>query len=243
MIVDTILEGNNTETLKEIPDQSIDCCITSPPYFRQRHYSSLDVEIGREDSPEEYVNRICDIFDDVKRILKNEGSLWLNLGDTYAGSGKGGANSGKGKQGYLKGEVDTRLFKSKQYPLKSLIGIPWQVAFGLIDRGWILREDIIWSKPSPLPESCIDRFVRSHEFIFLFAKQSKYYFNHSAALEFATGYDGRKGTAYKIADYDKSVFGIEKKERKKAVESKRLCRQGRRSGFDGAISSASWLGD
>jgi DNA modification methylase len=213
--IDVILEGNNSETLKKLPDKSIDCCLTSPPYFMQRHYSSSDFEIGREDSPMEYVNRLCDVFDEVKRVLKDEGSLWLNLGDTYAGSGKGGANSGDGKQGYLKGEVDFRLFKSKKYPPKSLIGIPWLVAFAMQDRGWILREDIVWEKPSPLPEPCTDRFVRSHEFIFLFVKKPKYYFNHSAALEPATGYGGRKDTAYKIADYDKVVFGIEKKERER----------------------------
>jgi DNA modification methylase len=572
IFIDAILEGNNTETLKTLPDKSIDCCITSPPYFLQRRYSSSDAEIGREDSPMEYVNRICDVFDEVKRVLKDDGSLWLNLGDTYAGcydedtevftdsgfkyfkdlqltdkvlsmnpldytteylfpdkyhayhyrgkmlsvegkalsllvtpdhnmlvkkrrrdncdkgytfekacafynkqrrlrkiclwsgylrnfvipeyitcndqheirkeillntesfmkllglyvteghltkesssgkisgicitqkkkenfelirsslsecfgrfneysndegvhkffvssvqvglyfkrfgtashnkritrdilnlpsryleilkksmiigdghiskcgkisfysiskeladnfqelsiktgkcatirkynpkggflrgreilkencrsayeiyetsrnevciyrreyrnqrwvdydgkvycvtlpkwhsllvrrhgrviwcgnSGKGGANSGEGKQGYLKGEVDSRLFKSKRYPPKSLIGIPWMTAFGLIERGWMLREDIVWAKPSPLPEPCTDRFVRSHEFIFLFVKKSKYYFNHSAALEPAMGYDGRKDTSYKIADYDKAVFGIEKKERER----------------------------
>jgi DNA modification methylase len=204
---DTILEGNNVDTLKKLPSKSIDCCVTSPPYFMQRHYSSSDVEIGREDSPKEYVDRICNVFDEVKRVLKDDGSLWLNLGDTYAGSGKGGANSGDGKQGYLKGEVDPRLFKSKQYPPKSLIGIPWMTAFGLIERGWILREDIVWAKPSPLPEPCTDRFVRSHEFIFLFVKQPKYYFNHSAALELATGYEGREDIAY-----DKSFFEIEKTE-------------------------------
>jgi DNA modification methylase len=169
----------------------------------QRHYSSSNVEIGREDSPTKYVNRICDVFDEIKRVLKDEGSLWLNLGDTYAGSSKGGANSGDGKQGYLKGEVDSRLYKSKRYPPKSLIGIPWMTAFGLIERGWILREDIVWAKPSPLPEPCTDRFVRSHEFIFLFVKQTKYYFNHSAALEPAIHYDGQK---------DIAVFGVEKTE-------------------------------
>jgi DNA modification methylase len=160
--IDTVLEGNNIETLKKLPDKSVDCCITSPPYFMQRHYSNSDVEIGREDSPMEYVNRISDVFDEVKRVLKDEGSLWLNLGDTYAGSGKGGANSGDGKQGYLKGEVDNKFFKNEKYPPKSLIGIPWLVAFAMQDRGWILREDIIWKKPSPLPEPCSDRFVRSH---------------------------------------------------------------------------------
>jgi DNA modification methylase len=213
--IDTILEGNSTETLKKLPNKFIDCCVTSPPYFMQRHYSSSDVEIGRENSPTEYVNRICDVFDEVKRVLKDEGTLWLNLGDTYAGSGKGSSNSGDGKQGYLKGNVDSRLFKNKQYPSKSLIGIPWMTAFGLVDRGWILREDIVWAKPSPLPEPCTDRFVRSHEFIFLFVKQSKYYFNHSAALELATGYDRRKDTTYKIVDYDKSIFGIEKTEKER----------------------------
>jgi DNA modification methylase len=215
IFIDQILEGNNIESLKRLPDKSVDCCVTSPPYFMQRHYSNSELEIGREDTPKEYVNRLCDVFDEVKRVLKDEGSLWLNLGDTYAGSGKGGANSGEGKQGYLKGEVDTRLFKNKQYPSKSLIGIPWMTAFGMIERGWILREDIVWSKPSPLPEPCTDRFVRSHEFIFLFVKQPKYYFNHSAALEPATGYDGRRDTSYKIADYDKAVFGIEKKARER----------------------------
>jgi DNA modification methylase len=203
MFIDIILEGNNIETLKKLPDKSVDCCVTSPPYFMQRHYSNSELEIGREDTPGNYVNRVCDVFDEVKRVLKDEGTLWLNLGDTYAGSAKGGSNSGDGKQGYLKGEVDAQLFKSKKYPPKSLIGIPWMTAFGLIDRGWILREDIIWAKPSPLPESCTDRFVRSHEFIFLFVKQPKYYFNHSAALEPATGYASR---------YDKIILGVEKEE-------------------------------
>jgi DNA modification methylase len=211
--IDKIFDGNNLDTLKVLPDKSIDCCITSPPYFMQRHYSDSALEIGREDSPDDYVNRICDIFGEVKRVLKDEGSLWLNLGDTYAGSGKGGANSGEGKQGYLKGEVDTKLFKSKKYPSKSLIGIPWLVAFEMQDRGWILREDIIWHKPAPLPESCTDRFVRSHEFIFLFVKQPKYYFNHEAALELAIGYNERKDTQYKTFNFDKAVLGTEKQER------------------------------
>jgi len=214
-LIDTILEGNNLDTLKNLPDNSIDCCITSPPYYLQRHYSNSEVEIGRENTPEEYVSRICDVFDEVKRVLKNEGTLWLNLGDTYAGSVKGGANTGDGKQGYLKGAVDSKFFESKQYPAKALLGIPWKVAFAMNDRGWILRDDIVWNKPCPMPEPCKDRFVRAHEYVFLFVKQPNYYFDHYAALEPATGYDGRKDTALKIANFCKTVYGDKRKQRER----------------------------
>lgn len=149
--------------MKSLPDNCVDCCVTSPPYFNLRDYG-IDGQIGLEKSPEEYIERLTEVFTEVFRVLKPEGTLWLNLGDSYDNA-------------------------------KSLIGIPWMAAFALRDRiGFRLRNDIIWHKLNPQPESIKDRCTKAHEYIFLMSKQEKYFFDHEAIQEVATGYDGRKDT-------------------------------------------------
>ena len=189
-----ILQGNNTETLKSLPDNSIDCCVTSPPYFNLRNYGNLPGQIGLENTPEKYIENLILVFREVYRVLKDTGTCWVNLGDTYNGSNKNNGNTkpSTAKQASNAASHEVRPLSLKTIPLKSLIGIPWRFAFAMVNEGWILRQDIIWSKPSVMPESVKDRFCRSHEYIFLFSKNTKYYFNHKHSLEPATGYDGRK---------------------------------------------------
>lgn len=186
--------------LRKLPDNCIDCCVTSPPYYGLRDYG-CDGQIGLEKSPTEYIDRLTEVFAEVFRVLKPEGTLWLNLGDSYAGSGKGAANYPESvvgtKQGSNRGCVGNRtgykyITDCKD---KDLIGIPWMAAFALRDRiGFYLRNDIIWAKPNAMPESVTDRLTKSHEYIFLMSKSSRYYFDHEAIQEVATGYDGRKDT-------------------------------------------------
>lgn len=174
---------HNTDCLngmKLLQDNSVDCCVTSPPYWGLRDYG-VDGQIGLEETPEMFVKKMTAIFEEVRRVLKPEGTLWLNLGDSYAGSGKGKGDIHKnstinGSHHYI-GDVHTG--KSSCKP-KDLVGIPWMVAFALRDAGWYLRQDIIWSKPNPTPESVKDRCTKAHEYIFLLSKSRKYYFNNEA---------------------------------------------------------------
>lgn len=192
-MTNTIKNIDCLKGLIELPDRYINCCVTSPPYYGLRDYG-IDGQLGLEATPEEYVNKLVQIFSEVKRVLKDDGTLWLNLGDSYAGSGSGG-----GTKSLLRNipEVcfnNRPVSNAKAIGLKSkdLIGIPWMVAFALRADGWYLRQDIIWHKPNPMPESVTDRCTKSHEYIFLMAKSRKYYYDNEAIWEIATGYDGRK---------------------------------------------------
>jgi DNA modification methylase len=156
-----IIQGNCLDELKKLPDESVDCCVTSPPYWGLRDYG-VGGQFGLEKTPEEYVKNMVEVFREVKRVLKKEGTLWLNLGDSY------NSHSTRGKLN-LKD--------------KDLVGIPWSVAFALRADGWYLRQDIIWHKPNPMPESVTDRCTKSHEYIFLLAKSQKYYFDNEAIRE------------------------------------------------------------
>ena len=150
-----------------------------------------DKQIGLEESPEEYVQKLVAVFREVKRVLRDDGTLWLNISDSYAGSGKGRNGDGTAnvaldcKQATSKGSIDGKLTKSGSGTAKpkDLIGIPWMLAFALRDDGWYLRQDIIWHKPNPMPESVKDRCTKSHEYLFLLSKQQKYYFDHEAIQE------------------------------------------------------------
>lgn len=176
-----IYEGDCIEGLKTLPENTIDCCITSPPYFGLRDYGN-DGQIGLEETPELYVSKMVEVFTQVKRVLKNEGTLWLNLGDSYAHSMRqsGVEHAGKLSQNN-KGQIkDSFKPLQKGYKEKDLIGIPWMVAFALRSSGWYLRQDIIWAKPNPMPESVTDRCTKSHEYIFLMSKSSKYYYDADA---------------------------------------------------------------
>ena len=244
--------------LKTRPDESVHCCISSPPYWGLRDYGTakweggddrcphngmlesqlkpgassqtpesqahatrarqngdrsvcrkcgairIDNQLGLEKSPEEYVAKIVAGFREVRRVLRKDGTLWLNLGDSYAGSGHGYLSEIKGKQ---KTNAGT-LFMAGRPPAdvpsglkpKDLVGIPWRVAFALQADGWWLRMDIIWAKPNPMPESVTDRPTKSHEYVFLMSKSAKYWYDADAIKEVATGYDGRRDTMMKGSD-------------------------------------------
>ena len=197
--------------LKTLPDNSIDCCVTSPPYYGLRDYGVVG-QIGLEETPEAYIERLVDVFMEVYRILKPTGTLWLNIGDSYWG-GKGYSGSSAGIYQYErrkggksitpecssfggKGTIRPTDRKHEYIKAKDLIGIPWMLAFELRRAGFYLRQDIIWHKPNPMPESVNDRCTKSHEYIFLLTKSAKYYFDNEAILEPAA-YDGRKDSFYK----------------------------------------------
>ena len=185
----TILIGDVRKRLSEIPSESVRTCVTSPPYFGLRDYGH-DGQIGLEQTPEAYVAELVEVFREVRRVLADDGTLWLNLGDSYAGSGKGanadGSVTATGKQATHKGTTlgtFTKSFTGDGLKPKDLIGIPWRVAFALQQDGWYLRSDIIWHKPNPMPESVTDRPTKSHEYVFLLSKSAKYYYDHEAVKE------------------------------------------------------------
>jgi len=163
----------------------------------------IDQQIGLEQTPAEYVDNIVQVFREVWRILRDDGTVWLNLGDSYNGSGGAGGDYIEG--GLKEGQPKYPGRHINNLKLKDLIGIPWMVAFALRDDGWYLRQDIIWHKPNPMPESVKDRCTKAHEYIFLLTKSPKYYYDYEAILEPATGYDGRKDTKYKGGDKDVSI--------------------------------------
>ena len=177
-----ILVGDVRTRLSEIPDQSVQSCVTSPPYWGLRDYGEAD-QIGLEQSPNEYVEQLVQVFREVKRVLRDDGTLWLNLGDSYSGSGK----KPSGNLGKTHDERNMEKKHSAIVPVglkpKDLVGIPWRVAFALQADGWYLRQDIIWAKPNPMPESVTDRCTKSHEYLFLLSKSPKYYFDNEAIKE------------------------------------------------------------
>ena len=258
-----IITGDAFEQLKKLPDCSVDCCVTSPPYYGLRDYGTaqwtggdgtcdhidpkanflrrseninercgtgishkhknccqqyktvcekcgavrMDNQIGLEETLEEYIDKLVKVFHEVKRVLKDDGTLWLNIGDSYAGSGKGAAaypgNAAKYKQGTNRGMLGAKATTEIKIPQgmkrKDLMGVPWLLAFALRADGWYLRQDIIWYKPNCMPESVTDRCTKSHEYIFLFSKYPKYYFDYKTIMEPAVGFDkssprGSKGT-------------------------------------------------
>ena len=184
--------GDAAEVLRSLPTESVNCIVTSPPYYALRDYG-VTGQIGLEQSPEEYVDKLMEVFAECHRVLRSDGTLWLNIGDSYAGS-----NKGKGKKVRTGVQPDASnigdiitTFNIKGYKNKDIIGIPWLLAFALRDSGWYLRQDIIWHKPNPMPESVEDRCTKAHEYIFLLSKSPKYYFDYRAIMEPAN-YDGRK---------------------------------------------------
>lgn len=186
MTVNTIHNDDCMTGLKHLPDESIDCCVTSPPYFGLRDYGH-DGQIGMEETPELYVSKMVAVFEQVRRVLKPDGTLWLNLGDSYATTGKNRTSEQSIANSTLTGGKATQLQSLKQpnkivgdLKPKDLIGIPWMVAFALRASGWYLRQDIIWHKPNPMPESVTDRCTKAHEYIFLLSKSERYYYDQDA---------------------------------------------------------------
>tara|TARA_R100000935_G_scaffold51598_1_gene78220 strand:- start:350 stop:1786 length:1437 start_codon:yes stop_codon:yes gene_type:complete len=180
-----ILQGDCLETLKQLEKNSINTCITSPPYWGLRDYNGEEKQLGLEETPEEFVQNLVNVFKEVKRVLRDDGTVWLNLGDSYAGNSSRASDNGRA--GY--GNKREGVFSKTGIGLKNkdLVGIPWRVAFALQQDGWYLRQDIIWHKPNPMPESVTDRCTKAHEYIFLLSKSSKYYFDNEAIKEKAVG--------------------------------------------------------
>ena len=233
---------------KNIPlaDKSINCVVTSPPYYGLRDYGTakweggnpncdhnpqkpdggdrsdrtlplgrggvyhtvcgkcgavrIDEQIGLEQTPDEYIANLVAVFRECKRILRDDGTLWVNIGDSYAGSGNGSGDYREDGASISKNDAKYGTHKPgtpNGLKPKDLIGIPWMLAFALRADGWYLRQDIIWAKPNPMPESVKDRCTKSHEYIFLLSKSARYYYDNEAIMEVATGFDGRKDTKYK----------------------------------------------
>jgi DNA modification methylase len=206
-MINTIINGDALRELQKLPGNSVDCCVTSPPYYGLRDYG-VSGQIGMEETPELYIERLTAVFMEVRRVLKPAGTLWLNIGDSYWG-GKGYSGSSDGIYQYRrrkegksitpecsctggKGMIRPTDRKHEYIKAKDLIGIPWMLALELRRLGWYLRQDIIWHKPNPMPESVKDRCTKSHEYIFLFAKSGKYYFNHKAISEKSTWFETDK---------------------------------------------------
>ena len=184
---DTILFGDCLETLKQF-DEKARCCVTSPPYYGLRNYGGEDYQIGLEESPEEYIQKLVKVFQEVRNNLTEDGTLWLNMGDSYYNyrPGKGQAlvkQTVSASKQDLPDKCARRGNKLKGLKEKDLIGIPWMLAFALRADGWYLRQDIIWNKPNPMPESVRDRCTKSHEYIFLLSKNQNYYFDVDAIKE------------------------------------------------------------
>ena len=176
-----ILEGDSRSVLATLPDASVQTCVTSPPYFCLRDYGH-EGQIGLEASPTAYVAEMVALFREVRRVLKDDGTLWLNLGDSYTGSANsGGANQNNGGPLYRGETLPPNTFPGAKP--KDLLGIPWRVAFALQSDGWYLRSDIIWHKPNPMPESVTDRPTKAHEYVFLLTKSARYFYDAGAIAE------------------------------------------------------------
>ncbi len=194
--------GDALTVLREMPAGSVRCCVTSPPYWGLRDYG-VEGQLGLEPQPEEYVSHLVSVFAEVCRVLTNDGTLWANLGDSYAGSGRGGNPEGSPWAGFMgskareesamphlhtkavaAGAIGRNWVKPPDgLKPKDLVGIPWRVAFALQAEGWWLRSDIIWAKPNPMPESVTDRPTKAHEYLFLLAKSERYYYDADAVSE------------------------------------------------------------
>jgi DNA modification methylase len=185
----SILIGDCREKLRKLPDASVNCCVTSPPYFGLRDYG-VEGQMGLEPTPDEFVAGMVEVFREVRRVLRDDGTLWLNIGDSYAGSwGAQGhkedtiAISGAQIKHHPKTQKNTGTIRQAGVKTKDLYGIPWMLAFALRADGWYLRQDIIWSKPNPMPESVRDRCTKAHEYLFLLSKGPRYHFDADAIAE------------------------------------------------------------
>lgn len=203
-----ILIGDSLERLKTMDSASVQCVVTSPPYWGLRDYGVVG-QLGLERTPDEYISRIAEVFREVRRVLRKDGTLWLNIGDSYAAGGKGGGGSymAERKDAAWQSQGKATGWKSAPQGMKSkdLVGIPWMLAFALRADGWYLRQDIIWAKPNPMPESVTDRCTKSHEYLFLLSKSERYYYDQEAILE-----DVSAGTHARLAQDVEAQIGSER---------------------------------
>ena len=187
---DTILFGDCRETLKQF-DEKARMCVTSPPYYGLRDYGGEEKQIGLEQTPEEYIEQMVEVMSLVRDCLTDDGTLWLNIGDSYynykSGTGEYAKQSFAKNRQDLPMKTPKRANKLKGFKDKELMGIPWMLAFALRKDGWHLRQDIIWNKPNPMPESVRDRCTKAHEYIFLLTKERDYYYDNEAIKEKAVG--------------------------------------------------------
>lgn len=196
MQINTTYNMDALAAARLLPDDFVDCIVTSPPYYGLRDYGVAG-QIGLEETPEAFIARLVALFRELRRALKPQGTLWVNMGDSYAGSGRRAGDTKRSSQkqrsnaGSWTGDSH-KAFKGGKVKTKDLIGIPWMLAFALRADGWYLRQDIIWHKPNPMPESVTDRCTKAHEYIFLFSKSACYYFDAEAIKEPATGWKGSK---------------------------------------------------
>ena len=207
-----IIQGDCIEGLRTLPDASVHCCVTSPPYWGLRDYGHAG-QIGLEETPEAYVARMVEVFREVRRVLRDDGTCWLNLGDSYANNGlrdssKVGGFTGDRIRRSVKGTIDSR---PREIPdglkPKDLVGIPWRVAFALQADGWWLRQDIIWHKPNPMPESVRDRCTKAHEYVFLMTKSERYFYDADAVSEVSVSGPHVRNRASNFKKAGKEVFG------------------------------------
>lgn len=207
-----IYQGDALMVLRRLPDQSVNCIVTSPPYWGLRDYGVAG-QMGMESTPEEYIDSMVAVFREAKRVLRDDGTLWLNVGDSYASKSRGYRSAEKtGKQAYLSTGTYGAILKREKVvsglKAKDLVGIPWMLAFALRSDGWYLRSDIIWAKKNCMPESVTDRPTKSHEYIFLLTKSEKYYYDHESIKEPAIYDVDGTGTAARKArqkDENKSI--------------------------------------
>jgi DNA modification methylase len=181
-----ILHGDCREVMATLPAESVQTCVTSPPYWGLRDYG-VPGQLGLEKTPDEYVAKMVEVFREVRRVLRNDGTLWLNLGDSYTASARGGHSTkfpGRDKTAHM---FESRTIDCGGLKPKDLVGIPWRVAFALQADGWYLRSDIIWHKPNPMPESVTDRPTKAHEYLFLLTRSERYYYDADAIAEESIG--------------------------------------------------------
>lgn len=202
----TLLLGDALDTLRTLPDRSVDCIVTSPPYFGLRDYGTAG-QYGLEETPAAYAETMRQVFAEARRVLADDGTLWLNLGDSYAYPPGSGGRQGANGQRADRTFTAEALPGTREIPAKNLIGMPWRTAFALQDDGWILRNEIIWNKPNAMPESVRDRLSTRHEHLFLFTKQPSYWFdldaireplNRPEAVSEGIVFGGRKGASGKL---------------------------------------------
>ena len=215
MIKIDIYAGDCIKSLKNMPEQSINTCITSPPYYGLRD-CGVKGQLGLEETPKQFVDNLVNVFKEVRRVLRDDGTVWLNLGDSYAMSSiRGGSKKLSGNVGahnhYEKSIKKVKRNIPNGLKPKDLIGIPFKVAFAMQEDGWYLRQDIIWHKPNPMPESVRDRCTKAHEYIFLFSKNKKYYYDNEAIKEDSVSVNskGEKGKPNSVKNIGKSVEGVD----------------------------------
>lgn len=202
-----IVLGDVRSVVRDLPTESIDCVVTSPPYWGLRDYG-VDGQIGLEQSPDAYVAELVEVFREIRRVLKNDGTIWVNLGDSYANDGKWGGSTGGKHASDLHGSTGVgRAKRNTGLKPKDLVGIPWLVAFALRADGWYLRQDIIWHKPNPMPESVRDRCTKGHEYVFLLSKSPRYYFDADAIKEPAAAPNMTHRSSRKTTDQESAYLG------------------------------------